>query len=101
MTTKNEPVLFVAENLSTTYHLNIDIDMSNAQRIHHSRRSFITHDCIAPRHRQLIFLVAWTHLAGESANMNYTLLTGQVTETNESIPEICSTANDLHTARSF
>ena len=94
-------MIFIAENLSLTNYLNFDIDMSDGKYIRNSRQSFITHDCIPPHHKQIVFLIEWTHQQDQKPNMNYNFLFSHVRESNNSVPSIDAFENDFHSSRSF
>ena len=50
----------VVENTSNTEHLVIDTNIyANPACLRHSRRKLITHNCIPPQHRQIIFITEW------------------------------------------
>jgi len=93
--------MFIAENLSSTYYLNLDIDMSDGIGISNSRRSLITHDCIPPSHRQIVFLTEWTQQPNETAKMDYAFQYLHVNRSNNSVPAINSFQNDFHSFRPF
>jgi hypothetical protein len=95
--------LFIAENFSTTKNLVVDIDMTKVKNVRHSRHSrlpYNTHDCIAPRYRQLIFITEWADKRGESAQLNYSYLHGHETHVTDPRPPI-DTHHDLHKPRPF
>ena len=91
--------MFIAENLSLTNHLNLDVDTSDAICIRNSRQSFITHDCIPPGHRQIIWLTEWTHEGNQAAKMNYVFQFSHVKQTNDSVPAIDISQDDFHSFR--
>jgi len=96
--------LFIAENLSTTKNLVVDIDMKIVKNVRHSRHSrlpYNTHDCIAPRYRQLIFITEWADKRGESAQLNYTYSHKHDTQATDPKPPIDISHNDLHSPRAF
>lgn len=78
--------------------------MTIAKNVHHSRHSHLpynTHDCIPPRHRQLIFITEWADKRGESAQLNYTYTHKHVTDGTEPRPKIDNFHYDLHSPRIF
>jgi hypothetical protein len=93
--------LFIAENLSSTDFLNIEMDLNDSIRVANSRKSLSTYDCIPPRHRQIIFLVEWTNEYSEPAKMDYVYKFHHVKQSNNSIPEIFNSQNDFHSFRPF
>ncbi|CAF1171562.1 unnamed protein product [Rotaria sp. Silwood1] len=94
-------IMFIAENLSSNYYLNIDIDMSDSVYIRNSRQSYITHDCIPPHQKQIIFLVEWTNKRDQIANMSYVYQTSFIKQSNDSVPTINIDQNDFHSFRNF
>ncbi|CAF3087405.1 unnamed protein product [Rotaria sp. Silwood2] len=98
---KSKFVMFIAENLSFSNYLNIDIDMNDSTYIRNSRQSYITHDCIPPRQRQIIFLTEWTNEHDQTAKMNYVYETSFIKQSNDSVPEINIDENDFHSFRNF
>jgi len=96
--------LFIAENLSSTRNLIVDIEMKIAKNVRHSRHShfpYKTHDCIPLRHRQLIFITEWADKRGESAQLNYSYSHKHDTEKTDPRPTIDSSHGDLHSPRAF
>lgn len=95
-------MIFVAENSSLTSYLNLDIDMSDGIFIRNSRQSLITHDCIPPRHRQIIFLTEWTHEeTHQIGQMGYVYQYSHVQDENNPLPTINYIRNDFHSCRSY
>ncbi len=94
-------MIFIAEYLSLVNYLNIDIDMSDGTYIRNSRQSLITHDCLPPRHRQIIFFTEWTHEENQIAQMNYVYRYSHVKLLNNSVPIIHLSKNDFHSYRAF
>jgi hypothetical protein len=94
-------MIFIAENLSLTNYLNLDIDMSDGRYIRNSRQSFITHDCIPPHHKQIVFLIEWANEQDQQAKMNYQFQFSHVRQSNNSVPSIDVFQNDFHSCRSF
>lgn len=94
-------IIFIAENLSFSKYLNLDIDMSDGICVRNSRRSLIIHDCIPPQHRQIIFLTEWTNEKDQQAKLNYVYQYLHVQQSNASVPFIDIFQNDLHSYRSF
>jgi hypothetical protein len=96
--------IFVAENLSTSRNLIVDIDMTIAKNVRHSRYAHLpykTHDCIPPRYRQVIFITEWADKRGESAQLNYTYSHNHDSQKTDPRPSIDSSHNDLHSPRAF
>ncbi len=96
--------VFVAENLSATSYLIVDIDMSVARNVRHSRCNHLpydTHDCIPPRHRQLIFITEWIDTTGQVAQLNYSYSYSHDKRMTDSRPTINSSRYDLHSPRAF
>lgn len=94
--------IFIAENLSLTTYLNLDIDISESVFVRNSRQSLITHDCIPPCHRQIVFLTEWTHEENHQiAQMSYAYEYSHVNQANNSVPSINNFQNDFHSYRSF
>jgi len=75
--------------------------MSDGICIRNSRQSLITHDCIPPRHRQIIFLTEWTNEQNQRGEMNYVYQCSHVNQSNNSVPIIHISENDFHSFRSF
>ncbi|CAF3665498.1 unnamed protein product [Rotaria sp. Silwood1] len=99
-TPKNQKLtIMVIENLSTTYHLNVDVDMSESRNIRHSRNSFVTHDCIPPQHRQIICITEWIMQPGQSGRQSFKYSRQLVKNQSESIPPVRDTTDDIHTLR--
>ncbi|CAF1042665.1 unnamed protein product [Rotaria sordida] len=92
-------VMFIAQNLSSTNYLNIDIDMNDSMYIRSSRQSFITHDCIPPKHKQIIFLTEWINQHSQTAKLTYVYQTSFVQQSNNSVPAINIDKNDFHSFR--
>ncbi|CAF1106978.1 unnamed protein product [Rotaria sordida] len=93
--------MFIAENLSTTDFLNLEMDLNDSRYIRNSRKSLSTYDCIPPRHRQIVFLIEWTNEEGQRARMDYLYRSQYVKHANHSIPEIYNKQNDFHSFRPF
>ncbi len=100
-TSEYDFTIFIAENLSSTDFLNLEIDLNDSIRIRNSRNSLSTYDCIPPRHRQIIFLIEWTNEYGQTAKMEYLYRSQHVKQANNSIPEIYNAQNDFHSFRPF
>jgi len=94
-------IMFIAENLSFTKYLNLDVDMSDGICLRNSRQSLITHDCIPPHHRQIIFFTEWTNEKNQKAEFNYVYEYSHVEQSNNSVPTINIVQNDFHSYRSF
>jgi hypothetical protein len=75
--------------------------MSDGICIRNSRQSLITHDCIPPHHRQIIFLTDWTNEQNQQGEMNYVYQCSHVKQSNHSVPIIQISENDFHSFRSF
>ncbi|CAF3342047.1 unnamed protein product [Rotaria sp. Silwood1] len=93
--------MFIAENLSTTDFLNLEIDLNDSKYIRNSRKSLSTYDCIPPRHRQISFLIEWTNEYGQKAKLDYLYRSQFVKHANNSIPEINNSQSDFHSFRPF
>ena len=75
-----------------------------AKNIHHSRFSHhphITHDCIPPRHHQIIFITEWANKHGENAQLNYSYSWKHDSRVTDSKPPIDTSKYDLHSPRAF
>jgi hypothetical protein len=94
-------MIFIAENLSLTNYLNLDIDMSDGKYIRNSRQSFITHDCIPPHHRQIVFLTEWANEKDQEAKMSYAFQYSHVRQSNNSVPTVDVFRDDFHSFRPF
>jgi hypothetical protein len=94
-------MLLIIENWSSSNYLNIDINMDHSENIQHSRDSSITHDCIPPYHRQLIFITEWAGEHRSSSCPTYNLTYGHTTHINEAKPAVSIYSDDLHTPRLF
>jgi hypothetical protein len=75
--------------------------MSDGIYIRNSRQSLITHDCIPPRHRQIVFLVEWTNEQNQVAQMNYVHQFSYDRQSNNSVPAVNNFQNDFHSFRSL
>ncbi|CAF0817246.1 unnamed protein product [Adineta ricciae] len=93
--------VFIAENLSTTDYLNIELDLSDSACIQSSRQAFITHDCIPPQHRQIIFFTEWTDTHNETPRFQYTFDYSYARLASQSIPVIDIHQHDFHSYRSI
>ncbi|CAF3716257.1 unnamed protein product [Adineta steineri] len=93
--------MFVAENISSTDFLNIEVDLNDSIRVRNSRKSLSTFDCIPPRHRQIVFLVEWTNQYGQNAKMDYSYRTQCVKQATNSVPEIYGRHTNFHSYRPF
>ncbi|CAF4057136.1 unnamed protein product, partial [Adineta steineri] len=93
--------LFVAENKSKTHFLSVNMDITQAKNIRHSRYSFRTQDFIPPCHRQLICIVEWTNQDDQLAHLSYTHTLTLTEEWQNSIPYVDADQNDLHTPRAI
>ncbi|CAF0863688.1 unnamed protein product [Rotaria sp. Silwood1] len=96
--------IFVAENVSITNYLSLDINIQLAKNVRHSR--FIgfpnsTHDSIPPRHRQLIFITEWIDKYGESARLRYSYSHIHEKRVTNPRPFIDISQYDLHSPRAF
>ncbi len=94
-------MLLVVENWSTSNYLNIDTNMTHSSSVHHSRHSSITHDCIPPYYRQLIFITEWTDKPHSSSCPEYHLTYEHNTQITDAKPIVSSYLDDLHTPRLF
>ncbi|CAF3749085.1 unnamed protein product [Rotaria socialis] len=95
-------IMFVAENLSPTDFLNLEIDSNDSRHVRNSRKSLSTFDCIPPRHRQITFLIEWTtNEQGQKAKMDYLYRSQHVKQSNPSVPEIYNIQNNFHSFRPF
>ncbi|CAF1267771.1 unnamed protein product [Rotaria magnacalcarata] len=94
--------MLIVENQSNQYNLIFDVDVQLAKNVHHSRHSsfpYNTHDCIPPRHRQIIFITEWIDKHGESACLNYSYSSSHDKRTSEPRPPIDTFQHDFHSPR--
>lgn len=94
--------IFIAENVSTSRYLNVDINMTTARNVRHSRHAHLpyhTRDCIPPEHRQLIFLTEWADKHGQSAQMKYSYSHRFDHQQREAVPSVDIPRGDLHSPR--
>ncbi len=78
--------------------------MNIAKNVRHSRHSHLpykTHDCIAPQHRQLIYITEWADKRGQPSQLSYTYSYGHDNHKTESKPPIDISNGDLHSPRSI
>ncbi|CAF2630577.1 unnamed protein product [Rotaria sp. Silwood2] len=96
--------MLIVENRSHTHNLNFDVDVQLSRNVRHSRHSsfpYNTHDCIPPRHRQIIFLAEWIDRSGESASLNYAYSSIHDKQKRDPVPPIDTSQNDFHSPRTF
>ncbi|CAF4873840.1 unnamed protein product [Rotaria sp. Silwood1] len=96
--------IFIVENLSTTKWLSLDMDIKHATNVHHSRLINLpnkSHDCIPPRHRQVVFIAEWTEKQGKSAILNYSYSYRHEKQATDPRPSINISQYDLHSPRAF
>jgi hypothetical protein len=99
--TSIESMILIVENWSTNDMLNIDVNITHARNIQYSRNSSITHDCIPPRHRQLIFINEW-NVEHRSWNYPaYNLTYKHNMQITDAKPTFNRFLDDLHTPRPF
>lgn len=94
--------MLIVENPSDQYNLIFDVDVQLAKNVHHSRHSnfpYNTHDCIPPRHRQIIFITEWIDKRGESACLNYSYSCSHHKRTSDPRPSIDISQHDFHSPR--
>ncbi|CAF1530269.1 unnamed protein product [Rotaria sp. Silwood1] len=94
--------MLIAENQSDTHNLIFDVDVQYAKNVRHSRHSgfpYNTHDCIPPRHRQIIFLTEWVDRHGELASLNYAYSYSHDKRMSNPKPSIDTSQHDFHSPR--
>lgn len=75
--------------------------MSESVGIQSSRQAFITHDCIPPQHRQVIFFIEWTDTHKKTPRFQYTFDYSFTKQASQSIPVIDTYQHDFHSYRSI
>ncbi|CAF3762324.1 unnamed protein product [Rotaria sordida] len=96
--------MLIVENQSDTHNLIFDVDVQHAKNVRHSRHSgfsFNTHDCIPPRHRQIVFLTEWIDRHGESASLNYAYSYSHDKRMSDPKPPIDTSKHDFHSPRAI
>jgi len=96
-----QAMFLIIENWSSSNYLSIDTNMSHLKNIQHSRYSSITHDCIPPYHRQLIFITERTGEHRSFTSQTYNLTYEHTTQITDAKPVVSSYLDDLHTPRIF
>ncbi|CAF1219075.1 unnamed protein product [Rotaria magnacalcarata] len=96
--------MFIVENPSITNYINLDINFQVAKSVRHSR--FIgaphdTHDCIPPRHRQIIFAIEWIDKTGVASSFSYSHSRSHTKQPTDPRPRISISDNDFHSWRAF
>jgi hypothetical protein len=96
--------VFIVENLSVTNHLDLDMQMKVGKNVRHSRCSHFpctTHDCIPPRHRQIVFIAEWADKHGGSSHLDYSYSYRHDKRVTDSRPPIDISQHDIHSPRAF
>jgi hypothetical protein len=93
--------LLIIENWSSSNYLTIDTSMTRSNNIQYSRDSSVTHDCIPPYHRQLIFIAEWTGEHRSASYPTYHFTYEHITHMNHTKSVVNSDLDDLHTPRLF
>lgn len=94
----------VVENQSTTNYLNFDVDVQLAQHVRHSRHAklpYNSHDCIPPRHRQVVFVTEWVDRNGEPSRLNLSYSYSHDKRATDARPPIDTFQHDFHSPRAF
>ncbi|CAF3070054.1 unnamed protein product [Rotaria sp. Silwood2] len=94
--------ILIAGNQSNTHNLIFDVNVQHAKNVRHSRHNglpYNTHDCIPPRHRQIVFLTEWIDRHGESASLNYAHSYSHDKRTSDPKPPIDTSQYDFHSPR--
>ncbi|CAF3878990.1 unnamed protein product [Rotaria sp. Silwood2] len=96
--------IFIVENVSIKNYLSLDIDVQLAKNVRHSRLIKFpnsTHDCIPPRHRQVICITEWIDKHGESACLDYKYSHQHENQATDPRPPINISQYDMHSPRGF
>ncbi|CAF1101217.1 unnamed protein product [Rotaria sordida] len=96
--------MLIVENQSDTHNLMFDVNVQHAKNVRHSRHSgfpFNTHDCIPPRHRQIVFLTEWINRHSESASLNYAYSYSHDKRMSDPKPPIDTSKRDFHSPRAI
>lgn len=96
--------ILIAENQSIRNHRTVDINVRSARNLRHSRyfnRSCDTHDCIPPRHRQILFFSERMYKQDGKMQLAYSYRLHHDKEVTDSRPAIDTSQGDIHSPRAF